>query len=80
MTDASPFLTLDLRGLNCPLPALRTARALRRMAAGDLLVVECTDPMAAIDVPHCVQTNGGALEGRSETEGVLRFRIRRRAA
>ena len=80
MTDARPSLTLDLRGLNCPLPALRTAKALRRMAAGDLLVVECTDPMAAIDVPHSAHENGGALESRSDCEGVMRFHIRRRAA
>jgi tRNA 2-thiouridine synthesizing protein A len=80
MTAARPSLTLDLRGLNCPLPALRTAKALRRMAPGDVLVVECTDPMAAIDVPHCAQENGGALESRSDSEGVMRFRIRRRPA
>lgn len=71
-----PFV-LDLRGLNCPLPALRTAKILRRMAPGDLLIVECTDPLAAIDVPHCVHKNGGTIEGRADLDGVMRFRIRR---
>lgn len=79
MTDAHPLLTLDLKGLNCPLPALRTAKALRRMAPGARLVVECTDPLAVIDVPHCAHENGGELERRTETDGVLRFHIRRRA-
>jgi tRNA 2-thiouridine synthesizing protein A len=77
--DATPSLTLDLKGLNCPLPALRTAKALRRMAPGAMLAVECTDPMAAIDVPHSAFENGGALESRSEDQGVLRFLIRRTA-
>lgn len=71
---------LDLKGLNCPLPALRTAKALRRLPPGATLVVECTDPMAAIDVPHSAVENGGALESRAADGGVLTFRIRRIAA
>ena len=69
--------TLDLKGLKCPLPALRTLKALKAMAPGATLTVECTDPMSAIDVPHCVRENGDVLEGLREDGGVLRFRIRR---
>ena len=72
--------TLDLKGLKCPLPALRTRKALEAMAPGATLIVECTDPLSAIDVPHCAFESGHALEGRSETGGVLSFRIRRRAS
>jgi tRNA 2-thiouridine synthesizing protein A len=72
--------TLDLKGLKCPLPALRARRALEAMAPGATLIVECTDPLSAIDVPHCVFENGHTLEGQSDEGGVLRFRIRRRAA
>jgi hypothetical protein len=36
--------------------------------------------MAAIDVPHCVSQNGHKLEDKSADGGVLRFRIRRKAA
>ena len=43
---------LNLRGLKCPLPALRTRKELSRLAAGDELVVECTDPLSAIDIPN----------------------------
>ena len=38
---------LDLRGLKCPLPVLRTRKILRAMKTGDPLLVLCTDPMAA---------------------------------
>jgi len=72
--------TLDLKGLKCPLPSLRTRRALDLLAPGATLIVECTDPMSAIDVPHCVRERGDTLEGRSEEGGVMRFRIRRGAA
>ena len=78
--DAPDPMILDLRGLNCPLPALRTLKALRAIAPGATLIVECTDPMAAIDVPHCVFENGHELESQRADGGVLRFRIRRKAA
>ena len=84
MSDASttnpkaPVL-LDLKGLNCPLPALRTRKALRKMTPGARLLVECTDPLAAIDVPHCVFECGDALESQTVEGGVLRFLIRRKA-
>ena len=69
---------IDLRGLKCPLPALRTRKALARLAAGDLLVVECTDPLAAIDIPNLLRQTGDTLEGKAEIEGVLTFRIRKK--
>jgi tRNA 2-thiouridine synthesizing protein A len=70
--------TLDLKGLKCPLPALRTRKALSALAPGARLTVECTDPMSAIDIPHCVKENDDTLEGRDVEGDVLRFRIRRR--
>jgi tRNA 2-thiouridine synthesizing protein A len=71
---------LNLRGLKCPLPALKTRKALRGLAPGDILVVACTDPLAAIDIPNLVRETGDALDGRTEDEGVLTFRIRKAAA
>ena len=46
--------TINLRGLKCPLPALRARKALSRLSAGDILVVECTDPLTEIDIPNLV--------------------------
>lgn len=71
--------TLDLRGLKCPLPVLRARKALTRLPAGALLVVECTDPMAAIDIPHMAAQEGHDLEHQSAAAGVLVFRIRKTA-
>ena len=66
---------LDLSGLKCPLPALKTRKALARLGAGDRLVVTTTDPMAAIDIPHLVQQTGDVLEGHSASGARLVFRI-----
>ena len=70
--------TLNLRGLKCPLPALRTRKALSGMRPGDLLVVECTDPLASIDIPNLLRQTGDTLEEKQSGEGVTTFRIRKK--
>lgn len=68
---------LDLKGLKCPLPALHTRRALERAASGERIEVVCTDPMAAIDIPHLVGQLGDVLEASERGEAELVFRIRK---
>ena len=68
---------LNLRGLKCPLPALRTRKELSRLAAGQELVVECTDPLSAIDIPNLLRETGDVLEDQVERVGLLVFRIRK---
>lgn len=80
MNDAADALTLDLRGLKCPLPALRTRKALSRLQPGAALVVECTDPLAEIDIPNLIRETGDFLEDKARRDDVLVFRIRKRSA
>lgn len=68
---------LDLRGLKCPLPALRTRKALRALAAGDEMIVLCTDPLAVIDIPHLLTQQGDILLAQAREGDVLTFRIRK---
>ena len=68
---------LDLRGLRCPLPALKTRKALTRMSAGERLVVECTDPLSAIDIPNLLRETGDILESAERNPDLLIFRIRK---
>ena len=51
----------DLRGLQCPLPVLKTDRRMRAMEPGELLWVETTDPLAVIDMPAFARENGHEL-------------------
>lgn len=69
--------TLDLLGLKCPLPVLRTRKALARLHRGDRLQVLCTDPMAAIDIPVLVQSLGYSVTVTAHDEGRLSFVIER---
>ena len=52
---------LDLMGLNCLLPALKTRKALEALAPGDLLQVHCTDPLALLDIPNLIRDTGDRL-------------------
>ena len=69
---------IDLRGLKCPLPALRTRKALSKLAPGAMLVVECTDPLAEIDIPNLVRETGDTLAAAARQADVLVFTIRKR--
>jgi len=53
---------LDLTGLKCPLPVLKTRKALRTLAAGDRLEVHCTDPLSVIDIPNLIRETGDRVE------------------
>jgi tRNA 2-thiouridine synthesizing protein A len=69
--------TVSLKGLKCPLPALRTKKLLAGMASGDRLTIECTDPLAAIDIPNLLRQTGDALEDKAQADDVLTFTIRK---
>lgn len=63
---------LDLTGLKCPLPALRTRKALALLPVGDCLEVHCTDPLAVIDIPVLVQQSGSSVEiVRQGADGIV---------
>ena len=68
---------IDLRGLKCPLPALRTRKALSKLAPGATLVVECTDPLAEIDIPNLLRETGDTLAETARKADVLVFTIRK---
>ena len=53
---------LDLTGLKCPLPALKTRKALKSVASGDRLEVHCTDPLSVIDIPNLIRETGDKVE------------------
>ena len=68
MNDGSES-ALDLRGLKCPLPVLKTRRHMRDLAAGTLIRIETTDPLAVIDIPHYCREDGHQLLESAPIEG-----------
>jgi tRNA 2-thiouridine synthesizing protein A len=68
---------VNMRGLKCPLPALKTRKLLARMAAGEVLEIECTDPLTTIDIPNLTRQTGDTIESTAKKGRVLTFRIRK---
>jgi tRNA 2-thiouridine synthesizing protein A len=70
---------LDLKGLKCPLPALKARKALKSVEPGARLRVVCTDPMAAIDIPNLIRETGDLLVLQEKGETTLSFVIEKAA-
>jgi tRNA 2-thiouridine synthesizing protein A len=70
-----PETVLDLRGLNCPIPVLRAKKALRTIPVGGTLILECTDPLTVIDVPHFVNQTGHLLTTQEQRGKLYLFHI-----
>ncbi len=64
---------LDAKGLNCPLPILRTKKAMNEMSSGQVLKVLATDPGAAKDFPAFAKQTGHPLLEHGEEAGALVF-------
>ncbi len=65
-----PDLELDCKGLNCPLPILKTKKAIDGLASGQILKLLATDPGSVNDVNAWSRRTGNELVG-SETEGKI---------
>jgi len=78
MTTALIAQKLDARGLNCPMPIVKTAVAIKSLAPGDLLEVLATDPGAVKDFAAWSKATGHEIVEQSAAEGVYRFVIRRK--
>ncbi len=75
MSDVPITRELDLRGLKCPMPVLRTRRTLSGLPPGTRLEVLSTDPLAVIDLPHLLRETGDTLLASTGEAGVWRFSI-----
>jgi tRNA 2-thiouridine synthesizing protein A len=75
MLPGMPPTKLDLTGLKCPLPALKTRKALKAVQPGGLLEVHCTDPLAVIDIPNLIRETGDRVEITERSESRIVFVI-----
>lgn len=66
---------LDLRGIRCPHVVLRAKTEMRALPAGSVIVLECTDPLTVIDVPHFIAQTGNRLAAHEQRDGLFIFRI-----
>lgn len=69
---------LDVKGLNCPLPILRTKMALSGLEPGQVVHVMATDPHSVVDFEAFCARTGHELLDMVEGQGVFEFFVRHR--
>ena len=69
--------TLDARNLNCPLPILRTKKALNSLQTGELLKIQATDPGSVKDLSSFCEQTGNELVSSESGDGEFIFVIRK---
>jgi tRNA 2-thiouridine synthesizing protein A len=73
--EAMTTTKLDLAGLKCPLPALKTRKALKTLPPGAVLEVLCTDPLSVIDIPNLIRETGDKVQISERNETHIIFLI-----
>lgn len=76
MTDVAK--TVDAKGMSCPMPVLMTAKGIKELAAGDVMLVEATDGGTRSDIPAWATQTGNELIESAEEGTVLKFYIRKK--
>jgi tRNA 2-thiouridine synthesizing protein A len=69
---------VDARGLNCPLPVLRTKKALNDMKSGQVVRIVATDPGSVRDFETFSRQTGNVLLEHGESDGAFWFLLQRR--
>ena len=77
MPESPSEIELDMTGLLCPLPVLKTRKALQALKPGTVVKVIATDPMSVIDMPHFCVEQGHTLIAQEQDGQRYTFRIRR---
>jgi tRNA 2-thiouridine synthesizing protein A len=73
-------MKLDLKGMSCPLPIIKTAKAIKAIAPGELLEVVATDPGSVPDFKAWSQTTGNPLVECDQQDGVFHFVLKKKEA
>lgn len=78
MSDVKPDATLDCKCMNCPMPIIKTKKAIAQLTPGQVLLVEATDAGSKSDIPALLRRTGDELVEMKESEGVFTFMIRKK--
>jgi tRNA 2-thiouridine synthesizing protein A len=78
MTDApAADVTLDCKGLLCPMPIVKLSKAIKEMQAGQVVLMEATDPGSVPDVTAWSKNTGHPLVAQDRDGNVMRFWIQK---
>ena len=77
MEPSSKNVSLDLRGVKCPLNWARAKVRLEQMTRGEVLELTLDDPRGARDIPGAAEAEGYVLLESTASDGVFHLRIER---
>jgi tRNA 2-thiouridine synthesizing protein A len=78
MTTGTADAQVDARGLNCPMPIVKTAQAVKALASGQTVEILATDPGSVKDFAAWSKTTGNEIVEQSADGGVFRFVLRKK--
>jgi tRNA 2-thiouridine synthesizing protein A len=70
--------SLDVKGLSCPLPIIKTAKAMKALAPGQMMEVFATDPGSVPDFKAWAQATGNPLVETGQEGGVFHFVLKKK--
>ena len=80
VSPVDSLLTVDATGTACPVPIIELAKAIRRLAAGEMVVLLATDPAARRDLEAWCASTGHELISITLETGILRAQVRKTGA
>ena len=69
--------SFDFMGLKCPLPVLKTKRALKEVKEGEIIEVLADDPAANLDLKHFCEVSGNILIKITQENNVIKCLIQK---
>lgn len=76
LNKIQPDETIDCRGLSCPMPLLKTKKAIKKMKTGQIIEIIGTDPGSRNDLPVFAERSGHEYLGEKEEEGFSYFYLK----
>lgn len=78
MNKSQANLSIDLKGLSCPMPVLKAKKALDSMSPGQILFIEATDKGSKADIPAMLKRTGNELLETDEKDNIFSFLIKKK--
>jgi tRNA 2-thiouridine synthesizing protein A len=77
-TEIAIDQVLDAKGLLCPMPVVKTAKAMKSLEPGQTLQLFATDRGSVADIPAWAEQTGNELVDWHEEDGVYVFLVRKK--
>lgn len=78
MSDIKADQEIDCRGMNCPLPILKTKKAVEQLTSGQILKMTATDPGSANDMDAWARRTGNEIVASEEANGEYTYYVKRK--